>query len=670
MQLSQQKQRRAMKKTITLTIILLTSLTVFAESLPSSAILQTVKQTVYEVVIPKPENDPLTYEKPLPLDLLPFKVRNDKYFPVGSAFAINDSLLVTAAHVLRLHLHTQYGPHKLRDAAGNVYEIKNIVAYSSYRDAVLFTIDRKGPLKKLPVSRTFTIDQTVYAVGNALGEGVVIRDGLLTSTYPEAEEGLYELLRFSAAASPGNSGGPLLNKKGEVIGMVTQKSSNENLNYAVPMSEVLSILKKPGELKIKLIYGLPNCNFQKVGTCRGSIKLPATQQQCRQELSAMYIAGCRAMLDSILIENRDKYFPNGPNSHNVLYSNQTTTFPYLIGQANDGTWTSFGPKETSTSDLGDNGKLYVASGMFGYEFFQLDSPDSIQVSRYLEDGRFLMDNLLKGVTFNRSIGSSKTRIISLGAPVESGERTDSYGRKWLVRTWIIPYTDEKVMLFALPVPMGLVGFLRAYDLGMFDSGIVPDMEYMLDYLTISYYGTMKRWAQFTAMSSALPAIFRDIGFSYTAGKTIAVRTPRLAINYTLGVFAISDNSDLQFKFNYFPDNGRMVWDISGFLIGEDKLNNNYATVIRYINPPGTVSEGIKDTWQEIVSGNFPFNGTASFSNDKTFISDLHPKYKKAKTSPGSMPFLYTTSVIMEGKIKDRVIEAKLKALNKSVIISE
>jgi hypothetical protein len=354
----------------------------------------------------------------------------------------------------------------------------------------------------------------------------------------------------------------------------------------------------------------------------------------------------------------------------LLFSNQTTTFPYLIAQGNDGTWDAFGPKETSSSDLGDNGKLYVASAMFGYEFFQLDTPDSIPVSRYLGDSRFLIDNLLKGVMFNRSIGNSKTRIVSLGIPVESGERTDGYGRKWLVRTWIIPYTNEKVVLFALPVPMGLVGFLRAYDIGMFDSGLLPDMEYMLDYFLVSYYGTMKRWEQFMAMPSILPENLKSITFAYTSQKSITIKTPRLNINTTSKVFSISDNSDLQLKFNYFLDKGKLVWDVSGFMIGEDKLSNNYATVIRYANPPGTVSERIKDTWQEINNNSFPFNGTASFSDDKTFISGLHPQYKNNKTALSDLQQLYVTSVVMEGKTKDSVIKSKLKALNKSVIINE
>src|SRR3546814_8288832 len=46
-------------------------------------------------------------------------------------------------------------------------------------------------------------------------------------------------MRFSAAASPGKSGGPRLDAEGRLIGIVLMKSQNENLNYALPISHVL-----------------------------------------------------------------------------------------------------------------------------------------------------------------------------------------------------------------------------------------------------------------------------------------------------------------------------------------------------------------------------------------------------------------------------------------------
>ena len=54
-------------------------------------------------------------------------------------------------------------------------------------------------------------------------------------------------IRYSAAASPGNSGGPLLNLAGEVVGIVTKKSSNENLNYALPIQEFIKFTDKEAE---------------------------------------------------------------------------------------------------------------------------------------------------------------------------------------------------------------------------------------------------------------------------------------------------------------------------------------------------------------------------------------------------------------------------------------
>ncbi|HEX4375703.1 MAG TPA: hypothetical protein VHZ99_00970 [Steroidobacteraceae bacterium] len=51
-------------------------------------VLAQVQAATYEVVIAKPATDPLTYARPLPMDLLPFQERNDKYFSIGTAFGI------------------------------------------------------------------------------------------------------------------------------------------------------------------------------------------------------------------------------------------------------------------------------------------------------------------------------------------------------------------------------------------------------------------------------------------------------------------------------------------------------------------------------------------------------------------------------------------------------
>ena len=184
---------------------------------PSAALQSRVRAATFEVVMRKPEKDSLTYERPLPLDLLPFNERNDKYISIGSAFAIGPNRFVTASHVLTPGFRTQFGTPQLRGPDGVVHPIDQIYKYSQPKDFVLFSCADCKPVPELKINRQPKVDSEVFAVGNALGEGIVIRDGLLTSMTPEARDGKWKWLRFSAAASPGNSGGPLLDSQGRDV---------------------------------------------------------------------------------------------------------------------------------------------------------------------------------------------------------------------------------------------------------------------------------------------------------------------------------------------------------------------------------------------------------------------------------------------------------------------
>src|SRR4249919_79682 len=64
----------------------------------TSDLQKAVRGATFEVVTPKPQQDTLKYEKPLPLELIPFTERNDKYWSIGTAFAINNETFISAAH--------------------------------------------------------------------------------------------------------------------------------------------------------------------------------------------------------------------------------------------------------------------------------------------------------------------------------------------------------------------------------------------------------------------------------------------------------------------------------------------------------------------------------------------------------------------------------------------
>src|SRR5258708_13818906 len=198
-----------------------------------------IRASTFEVVLKKPAADPLTYEKALPFDLMPCIERNDQYLSIGTAFALGKNCYVSAAHVFERAVDSQFGPSGLRAANGTVYAIDRILKFSRHGDFVVFSLTNDPSPKGLSINRDAKIDTAVFAVGNALGEGIVIRDGVFTSETPEEQDGLWKWIRFSAAASPGNSGGPLLDDAGNVVGIVLLKSVNENLNFSLPIGIVL-----------------------------------------------------------------------------------------------------------------------------------------------------------------------------------------------------------------------------------------------------------------------------------------------------------------------------------------------------------------------------------------------------------------------------------------------
>ena len=91
----------------------------------------------------------------------------------------------------------------------------------------------------------------MVAIGNPLGKGTKAKEGIVSglkvSLSLDAEESLYDLIETSAAINAGNSGGPLLNMKGEVIGITSAKIASvgvEGMGYAISINSALPILQE------------------------------------------------------------------------------------------------------------------------------------------------------------------------------------------------------------------------------------------------------------------------------------------------------------------------------------------------------------------------------------------------------------------------------------------
>ena len=162
----------------------------------------------------------------------------------GSGFIISsDGLIVTNRHVVS----DQKAEYTVFTNDGKKYDAK-VLALDTNRDLAVIKISANNlPTLSLGDSDSIKLGQTAIAIGNALGEfrntvSVGVISGLSRSVtasgagFAETFEGL---IQTDAAINQGNSGGPLLNLKGEVIGInVAMVSGAQNINFAVPINQV------------------------------------------------------------------------------------------------------------------------------------------------------------------------------------------------------------------------------------------------------------------------------------------------------------------------------------------------------------------------------------------------------------------------------------------------
>ena len=109
--------------------------------------------------------------------------------------------------------------------------------------------DTKSAIKTATLgdSNELQVGEQVIAIGNALGYGQSVTNGIVSAKDREIDGYNGKLIQTNAAINPGNSGGALLNSKGEVVGINSAKisdSSVEGMGYAIPVSEVSDTIKK------------------------------------------------------------------------------------------------------------------------------------------------------------------------------------------------------------------------------------------------------------------------------------------------------------------------------------------------------------------------------------------------------------------------------------------
>jgi S1-C subfamily serine protease len=167
-----------------------------------------------------------------------------KQLGTGSGFIVReDGLVVTCYHVIQNASAVEVGNKEIGS-----YRVKGAVAVDREMDIAVLKITAKDlPAAPLGDSDRIKLGQGVVAIGNPKGLTGTISAGLISQI---REEGDFTLLQTSAPVYPGNSGGPLINKHGKVIGVVAARvDEGPTLGLAVPINYVSRALQSNAPLK-------------------------------------------------------------------------------------------------------------------------------------------------------------------------------------------------------------------------------------------------------------------------------------------------------------------------------------------------------------------------------------------------------------------------------------
>jgi len=190
---------------------------------------------------------------------------------LGTGFLVSsDGKIVTVLHVLK-------GASKVAAQLGNgdVYDDVSVLAFDQRKDlAIVKVAGFDLPTVELGNSNQTAPGDQVVLIGNPKGLQSTVTIGVISGI--REVEG-FKVLQTDAAANPGNSGGPLLNTAGQVVGVLDFKiADGESLNFAVPINYVngmLANLQVPitlAEMNRRLAAAVPPAELARNETSPGA----------------------------------------------------------------------------------------------------------------------------------------------------------------------------------------------------------------------------------------------------------------------------------------------------------------------------------------------------------------------------------------------------------------
>lgn len=191
------------------------------------------------------ENLPVLIKKVEPSIAVIFTYNKEgKILGQGTGFFINkEGDMITNYHVL-------YGASRavVKTTDGKEYPVKRVLAEDKVGDLIRVSVDIPGGTAPfLPILTTLPeVGERIIVIGTPLGLDKTVSDGIVSAVREIPEFG--KIIQVTAPISAGSSGSPVINMKGEVVGIATFFIvAGQNLNFAIPGERIALMVIHQGE---------------------------------------------------------------------------------------------------------------------------------------------------------------------------------------------------------------------------------------------------------------------------------------------------------------------------------------------------------------------------------------------------------------------------------------
>ena len=161
----------------------------------------------------------------------------------GSGFFLKPGQVVTNLHVIRGAVRAEI---KTLDGKGKVFPVNGTLAVDEEGDLALLGVDTPTDRSSELAGELPDEGEPIFVIGNPLKLEGSVSDGIVSAVREVPNS--YRIIQITAPISHGNSGSPVFNMKGQVLGVVTVKVTNgQNINLALAAARVAEL--KAGKLQ-------------------------------------------------------------------------------------------------------------------------------------------------------------------------------------------------------------------------------------------------------------------------------------------------------------------------------------------------------------------------------------------------------------------------------------